>query len=155
MSGKIKRIYEFGGFRLEPAECLLLRDGEPVSLTAKVFDLLVLLVENRGRLIEKDELLTALWPDSVVEESNLSVNISALRKALGENPAHTQFIETVPRRGYRFVATVAESATTADAAVEPFAESPGALAHAVSEPSPSIVTGTTGMADASAITERA
>jgi DNA-binding winged helix-turn-helix (wHTH) protein/TolB-like protein/Tfp pilus assembly protein PilF len=113
MSGKIRQIYEFGEFRLEPAECLLRRDGETVALTAKVFDLLVLLVENRGRLIEKEELLQALWPDSIVEESNLSVNVSALRKALGENPARPQFIETVPRRGYRFVAAVTESAAPA------------------------------------------
>lgn len=113
MNSRIKRIYEFGGFRLEPAERLLLRDGQAVALTAKVFDLLVMLVENRGRLITKDELLASLWPDSVVEESNLSVNVSALRKALGENPAHPQFIETVPRRGYRFVATVAENVATA------------------------------------------
>ena len=87
---------------------LLLRDGESVPLTPKAFDTLVLLVERRGQLLEKDELMKALWPDSFVEEANLTVNISALRKALGERLHEHRYIVTVPGRGYRFVASVEE-----------------------------------------------
>ena len=101
-------LYEFGPFRLDPAERLLLRDGRAVPLTPKVFDILVLLVENGGRLLEKDELMRRVWPDSFVEEGNLTFNISVLRKALGEGHGHHPYIETVPRRGYRFVADVRE-----------------------------------------------
>jgi TolB-like protein/DNA-binding winged helix-turn-helix (wHTH) protein/Flp pilus assembly protein TadD len=99
-------IYEFGPFRLIPDERQLLRDNQPVQLTPKCFDLLVVLVENSGHLIGKDELLQRLWPDSIVEEANLSVNMSALRRALDEDPNEHQYVETVPRRGYRFVAGV-------------------------------------------------
>ena len=101
-------IYEFGPFRLVPEERQLLRDNQPVPLTPKSFDLLVVLVENSGHLIEKGELLKRIWPDSFVEEANLSVNVSALRRALGEGPNEHQYVETVPRRGYRFVAGVKE-----------------------------------------------
>ena len=96
-------LYEFGPFRLEPAERKLSRNNEHVVLTPKAFDTLVLLVRNSGHLLEKDELIRTLWPDSFVEEGNLSNNIFALRKALGENP---QYIETLPKRGYRFVGAV-------------------------------------------------
>ena len=96
-------IYEFGLFRLEPAERKLLRSGEAVALTPKVFDMLVMLVRNSGHLLEKDELIRALWPDSFVEEGNLSNNIFVLRKALGSDH---EYVETVPRRGYRFVGAV-------------------------------------------------
>ena len=97
------QIYEFGDFRLEPAERMLLRGDEIVVLTPKAFDTLVLLVRNSGHLLEKDELISKLWPDAFVEEGSLTNNIFLLRKALGEDPA---FIETVPRRGYRFVGAV-------------------------------------------------
>jgi TolB-like protein/DNA-binding winged helix-turn-helix (wHTH) protein/Tfp pilus assembly protein PilF len=97
------RLYEFGPFRLDPAERKLTRGDEIVVLTPKAFDTLLLLVRNSGHLLEKDELITMLWPDSFVEEGSLSNNIFLLRKALGENPA---YIETVPRRGYRFVGAV-------------------------------------------------
>src|ERR1700688_291259 len=96
-------IYEFGPFRLEPVERRLLRSNEVVVLTPKAFDTLHLLVRNSGHLLEKDELIRMLWPDTFVEEGSLSNNIFLLRKALGEDPA---FIETVPRRGYRFVGAV-------------------------------------------------
>jgi len=96
-------LYEFGLFRLEPAERKLLRNNEPVVLTPKAFDTLVLLVRNNGHLLEKDELIRTLWPDSFVEEGNLSNNIFVLRKALGEDPP---YIETIPKRGYRFVGDV-------------------------------------------------
>ena len=97
------QIYEFGPFRLEPNERKLLRGSEIVELTPKAFDTLLVLVRNSGHLLEKDELISTLWPDSFVEEGSLSNNIFLLRKALGEDPA---YIETVPRRGYRFVGAV-------------------------------------------------
>jgi len=108
MVGQATHTYEFGPFRLIPEERQLLRDNQPVPLTPKSFDLLVVLVENSGHLIEKDELLKRIWRDSFVEEANLTVNISALRRALGEGPNEHQYVETVPRRGYRFVAGVKE-----------------------------------------------
>jgi len=98
--------YQFGPFRLEPSERLLLRDGQVVSLTPKAFDLLVYLVEHQGRLVEKAEMMAALWPDTIVEEANLAFQISALRKALSDDREDTKCIETVPTRGYRFVAPV-------------------------------------------------
>jgi DNA-binding winged helix-turn-helix (wHTH) protein len=99
-------IYEFGAFRLDPTERLLLREGQVVALTPKAFDLLVCLVEHHGHLVEKQTMMTALWPDTVVEEANLAYNISALRKALADGQGDAKFIETVPTRGYRFVAPV-------------------------------------------------
>jgi len=96
-------LYEFGPFRLEPSERKLSRSNEQVVLTPKAFDTLVLLVRNSGHLLEKEELIKTLWPDSFVEEGNLSNNIFVLRKALGEDPP---YIETIPKRGYRFVGAV-------------------------------------------------
>lgn len=98
--------YEFGAFHLEPREQRLLRGTLPVSLTPKTFDLLVDLVQHAGRLREKRQLLESLWPDAFVEEGNLTYTVSALRRALGDDPAHPQFIETVATKGYRFVAPV-------------------------------------------------
>jgi DNA-binding winged helix-turn-helix (wHTH) protein len=95
--------YEFGPFRLDPAERKLLRGNETVALTPKAFDTLYLLVRNSGQLLEKDELIAMLWPDTFVEEGSLSDNIFLLRKASGEDPA---YIERVPWRGYRFVGAV-------------------------------------------------
>jgi DNA-binding winged helix-turn-helix (wHTH) protein/Tol biopolymer transport system component len=99
-------VHQFGPFRLDSAERLLLRDGQPVSLTPKAFDLLVYLVEHAGRLVTKHALVSALWPNTVVEEANLTFTMSALRKALGDGHDGEQFIQTVPTRGYRFVAAV-------------------------------------------------
>ena len=96
--------YAFGPFLLDTRERRLLRNGEAVPLTLKAFDLLQVLVENQGHLLQKEELLRRVWPDAAVEENNLTVTISALRKALDEGPTDRQYIETVPRRGYRFVA---------------------------------------------------
>ena len=98
--------YEFGPFRLDPAERLLLREGEVVPLTPKTFDLLVYLVEHHGHLVEKSTLLSTLWPDTVVEEANLAYNVSVLRKALDRGNSPGSVIETVPTRGYRLVAPV-------------------------------------------------
>jgi len=101
-----KEIYEFGPFLLDPTERILSCDGSIVSLTPKAFETLLCLVRNQGRVLTKDELLKQIWPDTFVEEVNLAVNISAIRKALGENPQDCRFIATVPGRGYRFVAEV-------------------------------------------------
>src|SRR5262245_7593086 len=98
--------YEFGGFCLYPTDRQLLRGNRPVALTPKVFDTLVLLVQNRGRLIEKDEFLSRIWPDAVVEEVGLAHNISQLRRALQNGSNDSSFIETVPKKGYRFAAPV-------------------------------------------------
>jgi eukaryotic-like serine/threonine-protein kinase len=105
-----QRLYEFGPFRLNPTERKLLRGNEIVVLTPKAFDTLLLLVRNSGHLLDKDELITTLWPDTFVEEGSLSNNIFLLRKALGEDLA---YIETVPRRGYRFVGAVRQLPHTA------------------------------------------
>ena len=108
MQSPTKQLYEFGHFRLDPTERLLLRDGSPVPLKPKTFDTLLALVRQSGHLVGKNELMEELWPDSFVEEINLTVNISALRKILGENGAGQRYIETVPKRGYRFVGAVTE-----------------------------------------------
>jgi DNA-binding winged helix-turn-helix (wHTH) protein/TolB-like protein/cytochrome c-type biogenesis protein CcmH/NrfG len=102
------RLYKFGSFQLDPAEHLLLREGQAVPLTPKTFELLVFLVSHRGRLVTKDQILAAVWPESFVEEANLTVSVSALRKALGERPGEKQLIDTVPKKGYRFTASVTE-----------------------------------------------
>lgn len=101
-------IYEFGPFRLEPQERRLVRQGQPITLRAKVFETLCVLVEAHGHLVHKDELISRVWPDAVVEEGNLAHNISALRKTLGEPATGQKYIETVPGQGYRFVAVVHE-----------------------------------------------
>jgi TolB-like protein/DNA-binding winged helix-turn-helix (wHTH) protein/Flp pilus assembly protein TadD len=100
-----KELFEFDSFRVDPAEHLLLRDGEPVPLEPKVFETLLVLI-RQGRLVGKEELMQAVWPDSFVEESNLTRNISILRKALNRSDGGPQYIETVPKVGYRFVGEV-------------------------------------------------
>jgi DNA-binding winged helix-turn-helix (wHTH) protein/TolB-like protein/cytochrome c-type biogenesis protein CcmH/NrfG len=112
MGRQARHFYEFGPFRLEPDEGLLLRQGEVVPLPPKAFEMLVALVEENSRLLRKEELLRRIWPDSIVEEANLSHNIYKLREALGEGPNGERYIETVPRRGYRFVAHVTEGRET-------------------------------------------
>ena len=96
--------YRFGPYHLDEAERLLLRNGVKVPITPKVFDTLLILVQNAGKVMTKERLLQKVWPDTFVEEANLSVNVAALRKALGESDS--EYIETLPKRGYRFVATV-------------------------------------------------
>ena len=119
MNQRSDHHYEFGPFRLDVAERLLLRDGESVTLTPKSFDLLLALVERQGHLLEKDELLKLVWPDTFVEETNLSYNISLIRKALGDGENGQRYIETVPKRGYRFVAEVRGREESAPAASKP------------------------------------
>jgi DNA-binding winged helix-turn-helix (wHTH) protein/TolB-like protein/Tfp pilus assembly protein PilF len=108
MQARTRRIYEFGRFRLDGDEGVLLKEGRPAPLTPKVFDLLLLLVESRGRLVPKEEIMSRLWPESFVEEVNVNRNISTLRRALDDSPNDPSYIETVSKRGYRFVAAVAE-----------------------------------------------
>jgi len=99
-------VYDFGPFRLDPGERLLVRNGQSIPLTPKAFDLLVYLVERHGRLAEKQALMSALWPDTIVEEANLAFHVSALRKVLDEEGERESMIQTVPTKGYRFVAPV-------------------------------------------------
>ena len=101
-------MYEFCRFRFDPQNHLLESDGTPVSLTPKAFEILLVLVQNGSRLTSKEELMRRVWPDSFVEDANLTVNMSALRKQLGETPEGQQYIETVPRKGYRFAVPVTE-----------------------------------------------
>ncbi len=99
-------IYEFGDFRLDVAKRTLLRSGDPVPLTPKVFDTLLHLVRHQGNVIPKEDLLRAVWPDTVVEENNLNQNISTLRRVFGENRGEPRYIGTVPGKGYHFIPTV-------------------------------------------------
>jgi Tol biopolymer transport system component/DNA-binding winged helix-turn-helix (wHTH) protein len=108
MSHQTNHLYEFGPFRLDSRERVLLRDGMGIPLAPKSFDLLLAMVEHHGHLLEKEELMKLVWPDVFVEETNLSSNVSLLRKALGDGENGQRYIETVPRRGYRFVAGVRE-----------------------------------------------
>ena len=103
-----QKVYEFHGFRLDEAQLRLSYQDQPVPLKPKILDLLLFLVKNRGQLITKDELMKAIWPDSFVEENNITVSMSMLRKTLSDIGGDNQVIETVPRRGYRFVAEVSE-----------------------------------------------
>jgi len=111
MSEQERLAFSFGPFRLDVAERLLLRDGEPITLPPKAFETLLVLVQNSGRLITKRDLMNRLWPDTFVEEANLANNISLLRKVLDDDRQECKYIETVPKSGYRFVATVTEPAT--------------------------------------------
>ena len=104
-----RRIYSFDGFELDAANRQLRRGDKPLSLPAKAFDVLVALVENNGRLVSKDEIFANVWHDQIVEESNLTVHVSQLRKALGENKNNPRYIETVPGYGYRFVGELSDT----------------------------------------------
>ena len=106
MNGPDPSIYEFGEFRIDAVKRRLLRDGDPVALTPKVFDTLLHLVQRKGEVIEKEDLMRAVWPDTVVEENNLNQNISMLRRVLQERRGENRYILTVPGRGYRFIAAV-------------------------------------------------
>lgn len=106
MRKKSGPVYEFGPFRVDALQRQITRDGQTVPMQPKVFDTLLVLIENSGQVLEKEEMLRELWPDSFVEESSLSQTIFHLRKALGESGSQHHYVETVPRRGYRFVAEV-------------------------------------------------
>ena len=125
------RFYTFDRFRVDIVKRLLLRDGAPVPLTPKAFDILVLLLQRRGGVVEKDEILRAIWHDTVVEENNLARNISTLRKVLDDTPGENRFIVTIPGRGYQFVGDVEEAGA-------PPPSAPAEPAHPVAaiDPSP-------------------
>jgi DNA-binding winged helix-turn-helix (wHTH) protein len=101
-------FYEFGPFRADPLKRVLRRDGRPVELTGKAFDVLLVLIQSGGEILTKDAIIQRVWPETAVEEGNLSRNISTLRKALGETPEDRQYIVTLAGRGYRFVGEVRE-----------------------------------------------
>src|SRR5215813_752833 len=109
MPRPLTHFSEFGPFRLDKNKHRLLRDGEPVHLSPKALQALVVLVENAGKLLEREALIQAVWADSFVEDANLTVAISHLRKTLGQNGETAEYIETIPRVGYRFVADVQET----------------------------------------------
>lgn len=106
MSISVSNLYEFGDFRLDTKEKILLRGDQPVDLTPKGFELLSVFVENHGRLLGKDELMDRIWADSFVEESNLTFNVRQLRKILGDDAQRPKYIKTVRQHGYRFIADV-------------------------------------------------
>src|SRR5271157_849894 len=108
MTVQNKHFYAFGPFRLDSEKRVLVRDGTPVPLAPKAAEALLVLVENAGRLVDKDDLMKRVWPDAFVEEGNLNKNVFFLRKVLGEWDGGREYIETVPKRGYRFVAPVSE-----------------------------------------------
>src|SRR5712691_5712227 len=106
MDRPINHFYEFDQFRIDVTERLLLHDGTPLGLPPKAFDILLALVQQSGHVLEKRELIETVWPDTFIEENNLTQYISALRKALGDDRHGQRYIETVARRGYRFLAPV-------------------------------------------------
>src|SRR5271165_1784773 len=112
MSHKIREIYKFDDFGLDAERRLVTRAGQPVPMTSKVLETLLVLVRNRDRVLKKEELMNAVWPDSFVEEVNLAQSISALRKALGESPGENRYIATIPGKGYQFVCGVREPEET-------------------------------------------
>jgi DNA-binding winged helix-turn-helix (wHTH) protein len=127
MSNQAEHTYAFGPFSLNAEERLLLRDGVAVALTAKAFDTLLMLAQNTGHMLEKDELLKKVWPDTFVEEATLAQNIFLIRKALGDDHNGNKYIETIPKHGYRFVATVREVDATVAPIVQAESESPEIL----------------------------
>ncbi|MBI4265282.1 MAG: PD40 domain-containing protein [Acidobacteria bacterium] len=143
--------YVFGPFRLDVASLQLWRGDEIVALTPKAFDTLVVLIRNRHRLVRKDELMTAVWANSFVSEDSLTQNITALRRALGDDHHQPGYITTIPRRGYRFIAPVTERPESGERAVAaaaapaaPAAESPSPLGTGeAASPAPVAVRGTT------------
>jgi Tol biopolymer transport system component/DNA-binding winged helix-turn-helix (wHTH) protein len=108
MSQTVRHLYEFGPFRLDATERLLLRGDKHIPITPKAFETLLVLVEHGGHVIDKNELMKKVWPNTFVEEVNLAKNVSSLRKILGEDQSEHHYIETIPKRGYRFVAGVRE-----------------------------------------------
>ena len=108
MARQSTRWYMFGPFRIDPTERVLRSNGDIVPLTPKVFEMLLALVESSGRVVQKKELLDRIWPGVFVEEANLNVNMSILRRVLGDDSRKRQYIETISKRGYRFIAPVRE-----------------------------------------------
>src|SRR5207237_3538163 len=132
-------LYEFGNFRLDTAKRVLRRlDGTTVPLTPRVFETLLYLVEHHDTVLDKERLMEAVWPDSIVEENNLTQNISTLRRVFGETPGSHHYIVTVPGRGYRFVAGVKMRESDADPQLRRIPEVASAPAENHSEPVASV-----------------
>jgi DNA-binding winged helix-turn-helix (wHTH) protein/tetratricopeptide (TPR) repeat protein len=131
-------LYSFGGFVLEARERRLVREGKPIALKPRAFDTLLYLVQHAGHLVTKEELMERLWPNVVVEESNLAKNIWLIRRALGEPEGEARYIETVPRAGYRFIAPVetAERASAPAAVESPLPAAPQEPVTTVPAPEP-------------------
>src|SRR5882724_9900694 len=108
MSQAINHFHRFGEFTVDGDQKVLLRNDSPLPLAPKVFDTLLILLDNRGRIVEKEDLMRRLWPDTFVEESNLTFNIQQLRKSLSDDARNPRYVGTVQRRGYRFIADVEE-----------------------------------------------
>src|SRR3981189_1605270 len=134
MALETKAVWQFGPFHLDPGERLLLRDGHEVRLPPKAFDLLVAMVSGRGRLLEKDELLKRVWPDTFVEESSLSQHVSMLRKALQNGENGPGYIETIPKSGYRFTAAVREISGPGGVAENPADQDPPPVGNEARRP---------------------
>src|SRR5947208_10625509 len=126
--------YSFGPFLLDRTARVLLRDDRPVVITAKIFESLVMLVENRGRVVTKSEFLVTLWPDTTVEEANLAQTISTLRKVLDDTPRQHRYIATIPGRGYSFVASVFESSSLSSQACHSEARKPARVSYHLISP---------------------
>ena len=123
MASPIKHLYRFGEFTLDANQKVLLREGKPVLLAPKVLETLLTLVQQGGQIVEKEELMSRLWPDTYVEESNLTYTIVQLRKTLGDDARRSRYIETIPKRGYRFIGDVEEVSSDTDSiAVLPFVD---------------------------------
>src|SRR5262245_52500559 len=146
-------VYEFAHRRVDPARREVLHNGKPVPIYPRCFDGLLLLIEHRGTLLEKDFLMQALWPDVVVDENSLAKVISELRRVLGEGPRDSGCITTIPRRGYRFMAEVevhrkAESAPLASRGSNAEIHSLAVLPFSFLNPSAGDETLSVGLADA-------
>ena len=115
LSVRPRRIVQFGEFRFDPVAPLLMHGSRSLDLSSMALEIFAVLVKNAGRVVGKDDLLNIVWPDAVVEEGNLAVHIFALRKAFGEDASPARYIETIPKRGYRFAAPVYPLAETAKA----------------------------------------
>jgi DNA-binding winged helix-turn-helix (wHTH) protein/tetratricopeptide (TPR) repeat protein len=139
-----KRVYAFGSFRLNIVERVIENAGRQLSIAPKAIDLLIVLVENRGRLVEKEELMRKVWPGTFVEDNNLAFNVSVLRKLFGESGASPRYIETVPKRGYRFIGEVVEVSEKqlpgTEAVGGDVAGTPGPLNAELNPPAPTGIT---------------
>ena len=132
MPNKTRQSYKFEGYRLDSQPAGLWRDGKLISLPPKVLDMLILLVERKGEIVTREELLDAVWPDTHVEEGNIKYTISLLRKALGK-----ELVQTIPRRGYRFVATVSDTPANGRELYQSAAAGMGAL-ETTANPGPAL-----------------
>src|SRR5215469_18604818 len=125
-----RQVFEFDDFRIDSGQFLLTKAGHSTPMTPTVFRILLALLEHAGQVVTKEDLMSYVWPDSFVEEGNLNRNVSTLRKALGERPSDHKYIETVPKTGYRFIATV-RTTLFQQAPAAPRPVDSGALQHVV------------------------